>query len=544
MSRPKRPTPSTIESWQNRRFGLFIHWGLYSLLGGVWEGKPISGYNEQIQAHSRIPNCDYAKLANDFNPVLWDPDAVVALAKAAGMKFIVITSKHHDGFSLFETAYSDFNVVSSTPYGKDIVEGLADACKRGGLEFGVYFSTIDWHFEGGTGMDFDDEGGIRNDNLIPEAHAAFNANQLTELMTKYGSISEVWFDMGSPTLDQSELFADTVHEHQPEAMVSGRVFNYQGDFTVMGDNEIPPYPLEEPWQSPASIYHETWGYRSWQKHDDLASKTKEHLKNLIRVVSRGGNYLLNIGPRGDGSIVEFEEDVLRDMGAWLAENQEAIEGTSPQPFRNLDFGAATTCGNRLYLFLLSNPKDGRLVLPGLTNKILSARWLGNSSRSLVIRNSTYGAEIEVGEEVPTSLIPVVVIELDGLPEIQAPALSPDDDGGWMLRQDSADTFSHRNGSGYYDPPKLYKMRWALPPSAAGTYQVSLELADILHNAPVQIKIGSRIQFVIPTLGAIDLGTIELLANTPTEITISPVEPFEKGIGLSAAVNAISLVPLK
>jgi alpha-L-fucosidase len=300
---------------------MFIHWGLYSLLGGVWRGKRIEGYNEQIQAHARIPREDYEALAKDFNPVKWDPLAVAGLAKEAGMTFIVLTAKHHDGFSLFHTGQSPFNVVDTTPYGQDIVKGLSEACASVGLGFGVYFSTIDWHYPGATGIDYWPDGrGVRNDNEIPEAHAVFNERQLAELMTGYGPISEVWFDMGRPTPEQSKAFADTVHRYQPETMVSGRVFNYQGDFTVMGDNEIPPYSIEEPWQTPASIFPETWGYRSWQERGDPADKIREHVANLTKVVTHGGNYLLNIGPRGDGSIVEFEAEVLRGIGQWLSQN--------------------------------------------------------------------------------------------------------------------------------------------------------------------------------------------------------------------------------
>lgn len=342
MSRPPRPSLEAVQAWQSRQFGMFIHWGLYSLLGGVWNGQPIDGYNEQIQAHARIPRDEYAELAKQFNPVKWDPDEVCRLALAAGMKFIVLTSKHHDGFSLFGTKHSDFNVVDATPFAQDIVAGLAKACARHGLNFGVYFSTIDWHYEGATGIDYHPVAGVRNDNFLPEAHAQLNVNQLRELAGRYGPISEVWFDMGHPTAEQSASFADAVHALQPNCMVSGRVFNYEGDFTVMGDNEIPAYPMDEPWQSPASIFHETWGYRSWQERGDVKEKAREHLHNLLRVVSRGGNYLLNIGPMGDGSIVEFETDVLKEIGKWLSTHEDALTDVQPQPFRDSTLAAQSS----------------------------------------------------------------------------------------------------------------------------------------------------------------------------------------------------------
>jgi alpha-L-fucosidase len=268
-----------------------------------------------------IPLDEYASTAKSFNPTKWDPDAVVALAKAAGMRYIVITSKHHDGFNMFHTAQSKYNVVDATPYHRDVVKELADACKRGGIGFGVYYSSIDWHQ---PGMDHYIEG---NSNPLSEEHAQFNAAQLRELLSNYGSISEIWFDMGKPTPEQSDLFATTVHKLQPQTMVSGRVWNYQGDFTVMGDNEVPAYGIDEPWQTPASIFHETWGYRSWQKREDLQGKIEENITRLVQVVSRGGNYILNIGPEGDGSVVPYEADVLHGIGAWLKPNGEAIYGT-------------------------------------------------------------------------------------------------------------------------------------------------------------------------------------------------------------------------
>ena len=544
MSRPKRPSPSTVTAWQNRRLGLFIHWGLYSLLGGVWQGKEISGYNEQIQAHARIPRDAYATLARDFNPILWNPDEVVALAKAAGMKFVVITAKHHDGFSLFDSAHSDFNVVTATPYGIDIIEGLSQACKRGGLGFGVYFSTIDWHFKGGTGIDFHPTEGIRNDNEIPEAHADFSAAQLTELVTKYGPISEVWFDMGSPTPEQSELFADTVHRHQPEAMVSGRVFNYQGDFVVMGDNEIPPYQLEEAWQSPASIYHETWGYRSWQKRNDLAGKVAEHLQNLVRVISRGGNYLLNIGPRGDGSIVEFEEDVLLGIGQWLEAHQEAIEGTSPQPFRHLEFGAATACKNKLFLFILSWPESGELILPGLINQIASAYWIRSPGNQLTVRATDGATVIEIDHAIPSDPVPVIVVELDGPVAVRSTCIPPNGDGVWVLRPDNADSFSHLNGRGYYDPPKLYKLRWSLGPLAPGPYQVELNVLEFHDDTDVQVQIGGYVSIINLFKGLNLVWSFEPEGDDEIEVFITPVPPIEKGVGLNLTLNSITVTPLQ
>jgi alpha-L-fucosidase len=492
MSSPK-PSPATVRSWKDRRFGLFIHWGLYSLPAGVWRDRQIEGYSEQIMAHAHIPKAAYRDLACKFNPTLWDARAVAQLAKQAGMKFVVLTSKHHDGFSLFQTERSHFNVCDATPYGQDVVKQMAEACSDVGLEFGVYFSTIDWNFSGGTGIDYDEsDGSVRNDNSIPEAHEKFNVDQLSELLTRYGPICEVWFDMGRPTPAQSKEFAATVHRHQPEAMVSGRVFNHCGDFTVMGDNEIPEFPLEEPWQCPASIFDETWGYRSWQLRDDLEGKITEHIVRLAKVLSRGGNYLLNVGPRGDGSLVEFEVEVLKGVGRWLDQNREAVEGSGPQPFRSLQFGSATTKANCLYLFVDRWPADHLLELPGLDGEIVSCRYLDPEiTETLTARRNADGWAIVFDSDPPTHRVTTLVVELDRPPVVEANVFKPNQDGDLSLNPADADQIYSRNGAGYYDPPKLFKRSWNLRAGRDGLFAPSVVLNLPSPGTELTLQIGSE-----------------------------------------------------
>lgn len=539
---PTRPRAQSVEAWQNRRFGLFIHLGLYSIPAGHWSGKEITGYSEQIRAHAGIPKGEYAELANQFNPIKWDPDAVAKLAKAAGMKFVVLTAKHHDGFSLFHTQQSKFNVVDGTPYRQDIVKGLAEACRREGLEFGVYFSTIDWNFEGATGIDYGPDGGARNDNFIPEAHEEFNVAQLKELMTGYGPISEVWFDMGHPTEAQSRRFADTVHDHQSESMVSGRVFNYQGDFTVMGDNEIPPYPLEVPWQAPASIFHETWGYREWQRRDNLAAKTAEHLRNFIKVISRGGNYLLNIGPRGDGSIVEYEADLLHAMGNWIAAHAEAIEGANPQPFRHLEFGAATWKPGRLFLFVWNWPADGIALLPGLKNNLLSAKQLGSGEVLQVEANQVHIGSfappppLEIGKVSPPPLPVVIEVTFEGDLEVLLPSIAADSVGNFNLSAAEADKFYQYNGAGYDDPPILYRLRWHIQVQEPGSYELQIVSPETNQLDSLDLLIGSKQQ-------RLPIATLQLPVSEslPVEVRLANPDLHER---MLESITACGLIPRK
>ena len=312
-----------IEAWRELGFGMFIHWGLYSELGGVWQGRPVTkGYSEQIQSFANISRADYAKVAERFTASKFDADAICALAKDAGARYILVTSKHHDGFAMFETKSTDYNVVKRTPFGKDPLKLLSTACRKIGLGFGVYFSLVDWH----AGHPFDPDNG----NPIPASMEPLIEQQLRELMTNYGPIAEVWFDMSAPTPEQSRKFAAIVRELQPQAAINGRIWNNQGDFVTLGDNEAPPPGLQPPFEVPASIYHETWGYRSWQKREDADGKTRELVRGLTEARAHGGNYLLNIGPMGDGSVVPFEAQVLHGIGAWLRAHPDALDVGHPR----------------------------------------------------------------------------------------------------------------------------------------------------------------------------------------------------------------------
>lgn len=357
-------TNERLSAWKGLRYGMFIHWGLYAVFGGAVNGKPVEkGYSEQIQMWANIPEAEYIHAAKAFSGDKFDPEAICKLAKDAGMNYIVITSKHHDGFCMFDTKTTDYNVVKQTPYGKDPLKLLSDECKKQGLGFGVYYSLVDWH----QGHEYDED----NNNAIPAYMESVIEQQLRELMTNYGPIAEVWFDMGNPTAEQSEKFKKIVTDFQPYAAVNSRIWNNLGDFRTLGDNQIPAYTLDNPWQTPASIYHETWGYRSWQVRDDLFGKVKNLVKGITSVRARGGNYLLNIGPLGDGSIVPFEKAVLQEIGNWLNRHKEAVLDASATYFGGQSWGEVTVRQNHLFLHVTHFPTSGKIVLPGLVNRVES-----------------------------------------------------------------------------------------------------------------------------------------------------------------------------
>lgn len=347
------------KKWHQNKYSMFIHFGLYSVYGGVYNGKPVTfGYSEQIQSFAGIFSDWYGDTALEFDPVKFNADEIVALAKEAGMRSIVITTKHHDGFCMFKTATTPYNSVDATPSKRDYVKELSDACRRGGINFAIYYSLIDWNYPHAYPIS------SHNCDFITPQHHEFSKAQVTELLTNYGPISELWFDMGSNRPEQSQELYELVHKLQPNCMVSGRLGNGWYDFAVMADNKYPEGALQAPWQSAASMFDETWSYRSWQKRGDKHEKAIEKLRSLINVVSHGGNFLLNIGPRGDGSVVEFESEVLKEIGAWLKENGEAIYATEASPFReDFAWGKSTRKGNKLYLILSGEyPANGAIEL--------------------------------------------------------------------------------------------------------------------------------------------------------------------------------------
>ena len=540
------PGADTIHAWQDRKFGMFIHFGLYSLAGGVWNGKHVdNGYSEQILANAPLPPKQYEALAGQFDPVHFDPDAIVALAKAAGMKFIVITAKHHDGFNLFHTAQTPYNTVDGTPYRRDIVKELADACARGGLKFGVYYSTIDWHHPGGNTYI---EG---NSNPITPAQEAFNVAQLKELLGNYGPIAEIWFDMGKPTPAQSAHFAQTVHALQPQTMISGRVWNYQGDFAVMGDNSEPDVGMEQPWQAPASMFPQTWGYRSWQARDDVSGKVRENITRLVRVVSQGGNYILNIGPEGDGSVVPYEAQVLQGIGQWMQRNGEAIYATRKQPFPTLDFGYATVGPHALYLFVSKMPADGRLHLPGVTDTAFGRAYrLGFPNARVDVQSDKDGVSIAIDRLAANdadAFMPVFVLPLKGPLHVRPEAIAAAADGSIHLQAAKAQHYLNYNGEGYEAPATLYKLAWQAD-AKASSYVATIHYTAATRPARWDLWIDGKRYPVASTTGVasqtIKVSRDRVAHPYAMQVELTPSAPFKQGEALPVTVEAVEFVPVQ
>jgi alpha-L-fucosidase len=375
--------------WREARFGLFIHWGLYAVPAGEWAGKKYGGGVEWIMHQAKAPVAEYQPLLKRFNPVRYQPAEWVALAKEAGMRYIVITSKHHDGFCLWPSQFTDWTVAATT-WGQDLLKPLADECRKQGLVFCTYHSIMDW-----THPDYLPR---REWDARPDVPADFDRyvrhlkNQLKELVQNYHP-AVMWFDgewENTWNFSRGKDLALYVRRLDPKILINNRVDATRsgmqgmskgetaGDFGTP-EQEIPSQGLPGvDWESCMTM-NDTWGYSAHDLHWKSATTL---VRNLVDTASKGGNYLLNVGPTGEGLIPEASVDRLKAIGRWMKVNSQSIYGTTASPFKKLPFeGRCTVKGDRLYLHVFTWPATG-LRLPGLRTQVLRATaLLGNEPLS-------------------------------------------------------------------------------------------------------------------------------------------------------------------
>jgi alpha-L-fucosidase len=364
-----------LDWWRDAKFGLFIHWGLYAIPAGEWKGQYYERIGEWLMHEARIPIREYEPLAKQFNPTRFDAAEWVSLAKRAGQKYLVITSKHHDGFCMYDSKLTDYTVVKATPWGRDPMKELAAECQRQGIKLCFYYSqTQDWHHPQGDGNDWDFD---VSDEEFATYVEGYVKPQVTELLTNYGPIGLIWFDTPKRmTLEQSESLVELVHRLQPDCLVNGRVGNHVGDYASTRDNVIPAEQLLAiDWEVPATI-NDTWGFK---RRDENWKSTEELIRKLVDVTSKGGNYLLNVGPTAEGVIPQPSVDRLLAMGKWLETNGDAIYGTRPGPVQGVGWCRTTQKDRTVYLHVFDWPADGLLRLPDAIGPVQSARLLATGA---------------------------------------------------------------------------------------------------------------------------------------------------------------------
>ncbi len=402
-----------MQWWVDARFGMFIHWGSYAI--------PAKG--EWYMTNGHVPRGQYEKYAEEFNPTKFDADLWAKTAHDAGMKYLVITSKHHDGFCMFDTKATSYNVVEATPWHKDPLKALSAACRKYGVKFSVYYSIMDWHSPYQAAADPDPEHPTYNPTHFKPgekgAYIDYMKTQLKELVTQYHP-AVIWFDggwMNGWTEKDGQEIYDYLRKLDPTLIINNRVGG-AGDYETP-EQQIPPNGIPgHDWETCMTI-NNNWGYNS-SDFDFKSSKTL--LRNLIDIASKGGNYLLNVGPTAEGIVPEPEVARLDTMGMWLKMNGDAIYGTTASPFTTqLPWGRCTQKPGKLYLEVFDWPADGELVLHGVTSKPQRTFILSDKAHApLKVDRKGDALVISVPKAEPDSICTVVVLEFTGKPEIYNP----------------------------------------------------------------------------------------------------------------------------
>ena len=539
----KEQRDARMKWWREARFGMFIHWGVYAVPAGTYHGDQIKSIGEWIMNRAKIPCAEYQTYASKFNPVKYNADEWVQLAKEAGMKYIVITSKHHDGFALFGSKASKWNVVDSTPYGKDLLAPLAEACRKHGLKLGFYYSQAqDWNNGGSASGGKWDKDQVRSMDEYIEQIAV---PQVREILTQYGEFPAVlWWD--TPT----DMNAERAEQLLPLLKLKpGLIHNNRLGGGYKGDTETPEQHIpamgykDRDWETCMTM-NDTWGFKSY---DDNWKPVETLVRNLVDIASKGGNYLLNVGPTAEGLIPGPSVERLKTVGAWMKVNSESIYDTTASPFKAISWGRCTkkVCGDAatLYLHVFDWPKDGKLVVPGLKNAAECAYLLSDSKKApLATAMSEDGLVVTLPGVAPDPVCSVVVLKVKGALNIEVQPIAQEADGKLTLSANDAILHGelkleqrHTKGNlkaatsniGFWLKPQDW-VEWPVKIGKSGKFKVSAEIAS-QGSGSFQIVSGNqKLVAKAPNTGdyakfkKVDLGVMELPAGK-MGIAIKPVK---------------------
>jgi alpha-L-fucosidase len=540
--------------WRQAKFGMFIHWGLYSVPAGTWNGQQIPGIGEWIMNAARIPVNDYANLAKSFNPVKFNADQWARTAKNAGMKYIVITSKHHDGFAMFHSTASQYNIYDATPFKRDPLKELADACKKHKIKLGFYYSQAqDWHHPGGGVYADGGPWDILQKGNIDTYVKRIAIPQVREILSNYGKISVLWWDtpVGMSPESVRELYGLT--KLQPGIITNDRLGNgVPGDLTTP-EQTIPGKGMgNRDWETCMTI-NDTWGFKSY---DDNWKPTQTLIRNLIDIASKGGNYLLNVGPTSEGTFPEPIIERLSEVGKWMKVNGQAIYGSSPSPFTSsLPWGRCTRKGNKLFLSVFNWPENRSILVP-ISNDVSKVYMLSDRQK-LDWTKTDQGIQIALPDNAPDKIASVVVLEPKGALVIINPnGHVKAGETAKLLVEDSTlhgntialEQIDGATNIGFWVNPQDYP-EWSVFFEKIGTYEVSLEYSEMpgcgaggvdleisdqrLHIQPEPT--GGWKDFVVKSFGKIEI-------TKPGKITII-LRPKSKETGPVMNLRAVILKPL-
>jgi len=554
-----------MEWWREARFGMFIHWGLYSIPAGEWNGKTT--HAEWIRTTAQIPLEEYDKFIPQFNPTNFDAVRWAQLAKRAGMKYLVITSKHHDGFCLWDSKLTDFD-VAGTPFKRDILRELSAACKKEGIRFCTYHSIMDWHHP-----DYlprrDWEKNRSTEGADFDRFRRYLECQLAEIVANYNP-GVLWFDgewENTWTHEMGKALYDYVRGLNPRIIINNRVDKgrrgmqgmtaegeFRGDFGTP-EQEIPPQGLPGvDWESCMTM-NRYWG---WNKADTQWKSTEDLVRKLVDIASKGGNFLLNIGPKPDGTFPDLAIERLEGIGGWMDVNSQAIYDTTASPFKRLPWGRCTqkSKGQRttLYLHVFNWPANGKLVVPGLKNKAEKA-WLlaDNKRKSLATDSSGDALIISVPRSAPDAISSTVVLQIKGRPEVEHAGLMQNPDGSVFLPASEATTHGelkyesgeHRDNLGFWTNPNDWA-NWEFKVSKPGKVEVVAEVAS-LRVASMEVRLGQQhARAQAPATGdygrfqPVKLGTIDLAMANSVSLSLHAVKDEWHPIN----VRSIKLQPVR
>ena len=417
--------------WREAKFGMFIHWGIYSLPGGEWKGKKVSGYAEHLMRKEKISRNEYLDLAHQFNPVKFNAEEWILNAKKAGMKYFIITAKHHDGFAMYDSKVSDFSIARQTSFKRDPMAELAMAAKKHGIKFGFYYShAFDWEQPDAPGNDWEykNPGGDLNlyggrdwydlhPDLLEKAKKYVDEKaipQIRELLKKYHP-DILWFDTPQKLpLSENIRILKSIREIDSNVVVNGRLVRFAdsnfGDYKNTADRPAEFYPVTGDWEAIPTT-NESYGYH---KFDSSHKPVSHFIRVLASAASRGGNLLMNIGPKGDGAFDDKDLTILSGIGKWMQKYGESIYGTGASPLPVQSWGVSTLKENKLYLHVFNWPVDGKLYVGGLISPPKKAYLLTDTSKTYPLKSgSSADFYIVVPEKAPDSINSVVILEWEG-----------------------------------------------------------------------------------------------------------------------------------